>query len=59
MMYSDFDKNSRTIPDYNNIEKGLVDVPENVMFNLTTDSVLMQTNGQKKEFGRKLFYIVK
>ncbi|XP_071120452.1 leucine--tRNA ligase, cytoplasmic-like isoform X1 [Mytilus edulis] len=59
MMYSDFDKNSRTIPDYNNIEKGLVDVPENVIFNLTTDSVLMQTNGQKKEFGRKLFYIVK
>lgn len=58
LMYTDVDKNSRMIPDYNDIEKGLVAVPENSVFNLQDNTVTLQSNGMKQDFGKKLVYIV-
>ena len=57
-MYTDHDKNSRMIPDYNDIERGLIAVPENAVCMLQSDSVILQSSGQKKDFGKKLVYIV-
>ena len=56
LTYTDPDKNSRMIPDCNDLERGLTAVPENSVFYIQSDSVTLQSNGQKKEFGKKFGY---
>lgn len=60
MMYSDPVKGLRTIPDYNDIEKNKIVVPETAVFHidLTSKLVTLQANGKKVDFGSELTYIV-
>ncbi|KAJ8297525.1 hypothetical protein KUTeg_024056 [Tegillarca granosa] len=60
MMYSDPVKGLRTIPDYNDLEKNKVVVPDDAVFHvdLTSKLVTLQVNGKKVDFGSELTYIV-